>query len=56
MLADAERSQFEQGASDLVVVNLRELAAAEAERVHVQALSTYQQTLVDYVYATGAGW
>lgn len=55
-LAQAEREKFDEGASDLVIVNLRELASAEAERLEVKALSEYQKAVADYRTATGEGF
>lgn len=37
-LRDAERTRFERGASDFFLVNLREQAAADAQRRHLYAL------------------
>lgn len=54
-LADAEREKLREGASDLVVVNLRELAAADAARLEVEALAAYQQARADYLTALGDG-
>ena len=54
-LARAERVRLEQGASDLVVVNLRELSAADAQRLHVQALAAHARARVDYLTATARG-
>lgn len=54
-LADAEREKLREGASDLVVVNLRELAAADAARLEVEALAAYQRARADYLTATGRG-
>lgn len=52
-LAEAERMRFEEGASDLLVVNLRELAAAEAERLEVKALENMQRAWVEYLATKG---
>ncbi|NDC16256.1 MAG: hypothetical protein EBZ76_14130 [Synechococcaceae bacterium WB9_2_170] len=52
-LADAERLRFEEGASELVVVNLRELAAAESQRLEVKALEAYQRAWAEYVTSLG---
>ena len=54
-LAQAERDKFDEGASDLVIVNLRELAAAEAQRLEVKAMAEYQKAVADYKTATGEG-
>ncbi|TPV94381.1 MAG: TolC family protein [Myxococcales bacterium FL481] len=54
-LADAEREKFRQGASDLVIVNLREIAAANAARLEVEARAAYQTARADYLTATGRG-
>jgi len=40
-LADAELRQFELGAGDLLLVNLRELAVATARREQVEALAAF---------------
>ncbi len=52
-LAEAERVKFQQGASDLVVVNLRELAAADAAKQEVTAAAEYQKARVDYETSLG---
>lgn len=54
-LADAERERFREGASDLVIVNLRELAAADAARLEVEARAAHQKARADYLAATGRG-
>lgn len=54
-LAEAEREKFDAGASDLVIVNLRELQAADAERLEVHARAAHQRALADYLTATGRG-
>ena len=52
-LADAERSKFREGASDLVVVNLRELAVADAQVSVIDAATDYQRARAAFVAATG---
>ncbi len=52
-LAEAERIRFREGASDLVIVNLRELAAAEAANQEVAALAEYQRAYADFRVSTG---
>jgi len=52
-LARAERERFVNGASDLVVVNLREIAAADAERLEVRALEELQTAYARYLAALG---
>lgn len=52
-LVGAERTRLTLGASDLVVVNLRELAAADAQLEAISALADYQQAKVDYLITTG---
>ncbi len=52
-LADAERTRFTEGASDLVVVNLRELALADAQTSAVSALADYHRAHADYRVASG---
>lgn len=51
-LAAAERERFAQGASDLVVVNLRETAAADAGRQYIEAKAELQSTWAKYRRAT----
>lgn len=53
-LAEAERERFRQGASDLVVVNLRELAAAEAARLEIEARADHHTAWAAYRVALGA--
>lgn len=52
-LADAERKRFEGGASDLVVVNLRELAVADAQAEAIDASASYHGAIADYRVAIG---
>jgi outer membrane protein TolC len=52
-LADAERTKYAEGASDLVIVNLREIAAAEALTQEIDALADYHSARAQYVTATG---
>lgn len=52
-LANAEREKLREGASDLVVVNLRELAAAEAARLLARTLIDLQISRVRYLTALG---
>ena len=54
-LADAEREKFKEGASNLVIVNLRELAAADAARLEVEARAAHQKAQADYLAASGRG-
>ena len=54
-LADAERERLAQGASDLVVVNLRELAVADAARLLVEARAAHHKAHVDYLAVIGTG-
>lgn len=52
-LADAERTLFREGASDLVVVNIRELAAADAANLEIDAQADYQRARAELLVATG---
>lgn len=52
-LADAERKKFREGATDLVVVNLRELAVASAQSAVVVAAADYQRARADFRAAAG---
>ena len=52
-LADAERIRFSEGASDLVTVNLRELAAADAANQEIDALADYHRAVADFMTASG---
>ena len=52
-LADAERTRFSEGASDLVIVNLREIAAAQAATQEVDALADYHSARARYLTSTG---
>lgn len=47
-LRDAERTRFERGASDFFLVNLREQAAADAERRHLYALLEARIARINY--------
>lgn len=52
-LAEAERTRFSEGLSDLVIVNLRELAAAEAATQEVDALADYHRAHAEFLVSTG---
>jgi len=52
-LAEGERERFRQGMSDLVTVNLREITAAEAAELQIEALADSQIALAAYRAATG---
>lgn len=52
-LADAERRRFREGATDLVVVNLRELAVADALTALVDASADFQRAEADFKVAAG---
>ncbi len=52
-LADAERDLLRQGSSDLLAVNLRELAAADAATSEIQALVDYHRAQADLVATVG---
>ncbi len=52
-LAEAERRKFREGASDLVVVNLRELAVASAQASVVDTAADYHRAHADFRVATG---
>lgn len=49
----AERRKFESGVSDLLVVNLREQATADAAQTEVEALLIYFAAVADYQAALG---
>jgi cobalt-zinc-cadmium efflux system outer membrane protein len=51
---DGERARFELGDSNLIFVNQRELATAEAEERLVDAVAASWLARVDALYATGA--
>jgi outer membrane protein TolC len=53
ILANAERVRFSEGASDLIVVNLRELAEADAESAVISAAAEYHVALAVFMTATG---
>lgn len=52
-LAEAERRRFVRGDSDLIRVNLREIAATDAATAEVDALAAYHRAVADYVAAVG---
>lgn len=52
-LAEAERRKFREGASDLVIVNLRELSVASAQASVVDAAADYHRAHADFRVATG---
>lgn len=52
-LAEAERTRLAAGASDLVIVNLREQAAADAARELIDAHADLERARADFLVATG---
>jgi outer membrane protein, heavy metal efflux system len=54
-LAEAEMERFREGASDLVVVNLRELAAADAEILEIEARAEVHRVYADFLAVTARG-
>ncbi len=54
-LAEAERKRFDEGSSDLLRVNLREIDAAKAAKAEVEAWADYQRAIARYTVATGRG-
>jgi len=54
-LAEAERRRLELGSSDLLVLTLREVAAADSAATEISALGAYQRALADYVTMTAVG-
>lgn len=52
-LATAERRRLELGQSDILIVNLRELAAASAAAAEASALAEYHRARASYVTAAG---
>jgi len=53
-LAQAELARFEYGSTSLLIVNLREQAAADAELKEIKALVDYHRAVVDLLAATAA--
>lgn len=53
-LARGELTRFEQGATSLLLVNLREQAAADAEFKEIKALVDYHRAVIDLRAATAA--
>ncbi|MCS6858398.1 MAG: TolC family protein [Sandaracinaceae bacterium] len=53
LVADAERARFEAGATSLLIVNLREAAAAAAEQLAIDARADLALALVGWIAATG---
>ena len=52
-LVDAEREKLDQGASDLVFLNIREIASADAARLEVEAILRFHVAHADYLAALG---
>lgn len=52
-LEQAERRSFDLGRSNLIFVNLREQATADAAALEVDAIAEYLRTLADYAVACG---
>jgi outer membrane protein, heavy metal efflux system len=55
-LAEAEMMRFREGASDLVIVNLRELAAADAEILEIEAQAEVHRVRADFLAVTARGY
>ncbi len=53
LLVEAEQHKLEEGASDLVILNLRELTYGKAEAAEFKALATYHKALAAYKSARG---
>ena len=52
-LAEAEREKFRQGLSELLIVNLRELAAANAARDLVEAKAALNAAIFEKAASMG---
>ena len=52
-LEDAEKSRYELGDSNLMIVNLRELATGDAALSYADALNSYHRALADFRFASG---
>jgi len=52
-LAEAERERMREGASDFVILNLRELAAADAATQLIDAHADFQRARAEFLTATG---
>lgn len=52
-LEDAEKSRYELGESNLMIVNLRELATGDAALTYADALNGYHRALADFRFASG---
>ncbi|MBX9677210.1 MAG: TolC family protein [Gemmataceae bacterium] len=53
-VAELERERFRLGQSNLLEVNLRELAAAQAQAKVIESLTEYFRTFADYAAAIGS--
>ena len=52
-LVEAEHVKLNEGASDLITLNLRELSYAKAEASEIKAVIAYHKAWADYLYARG---
>lgn len=52
-LAKAERTRFREGATDLLIVDLREIAAADAATKEIDALAQFQRARGDFLVSLG---
>jgi outer membrane protein TolC len=55
VLEEAERTRFNQGATDLLALQIREQATFDARLLAVDALAEYFRALADYEAATASG-
>jgi outer membrane protein TolC len=53
MMQEGERARFQAGQSSLLILNLRERAAAQAQQGLVEAQADYLSAVSDYLWATG---
>jgi outer membrane protein TolC len=53
LMQEGERRRFQAGESSLLILNLRERAAAQAQAGQVEAQADYLRAVSDYLWATG---
>jgi outer membrane protein TolC len=52
-LEEGEKTKYRLGESNLMLVNLRELASGDASMIYVDALNSYHRALADYRFSSG---
>ena len=52
-LEEGEKNKYALGESNLMLVNLRELASGDASMIYADALNSYHRALADFRFSSG---